>query len=319
MLTYCPVVGKCPHHPVTVIKNKFFLIEPFNDEKEIRERTIANSLKKVFGARNFELVTSENEIPEVGIYCDICRKIASSEYCITDLTPDLFGDKLIIRPNVALELGLAFGMHKPSLIISKKINGERLIPSDIKFIRYIDIPFEDWSLLEQELVDTLKDICIGKVRAIQIPNILQENVLQICNEIRIIIKSLENQEKIYYNCKVIKFNYNIRREIIAIVSNAYFLKNGMKLSIFQVDDDIEIEMGILECWHIQPMENIAQCICYSIEESNLIWKKIEKQIIKQGYCDVGNNRLKPIIPDTFTKDDIRRFKFELSILDNLIK
>lgn len=210
-------------------------------------------------------------------------------------------------------------MHKLSLIISKKINGERLIPSDIKFIRYIDIPFDDWTLLEQNLIDIVNDICIGKVHAIQIPNILQENVLQICNEIHIIIKSFENQEKIYYNCKVIKFNYNLRREIIAIVSNAHFLKNGMKLSIFQVDDDIEKEIGILECWHIQPVENIAQCICYSIENSNLIWKEIEKEIIIQGYYDIGNNRLKPIIPDTFTEDDMSRFKFQLSILDNPIK
>lgn len=318
MKIYCPVVGECPHQPITVFKNRFFLIEPFNEEKDVRERIIDNSLKQVFGTENYELLTSEQEISDRGIYCDICKKIASSEYCITDLTPELVGDRLIIRPNVALELGLAFGLHKPSLILSKKIEGQRLIPSDIYFIRYINISFDDWSSLEKKLITMMREICIGKVQALPIPISLQETILQTAKEFRTIINSLENQERIYYNCKVIKYIYNLRREIIAIVTNARFLNLSMRLSIFQVSEEIEKEIGVLECWHIQPIEEISQCICYSPEESRLIWKEIEEKIIQHGYCNAENNRLKPIIPNGLSKQNISMLKSQLELFDNFI-
>lgn len=317
MRIYCPIVGECPYQPVTVIQNSFFLIEPFNEEKDEREKIIEDALKEVFGPNNYKLLTSEREISNGGIYCDICRKIASSEYCITDLTAERIENKLIIRPNVALELGMAFGMHKASIILSKKNGDERLIPSDINFIRYIDIPFDNWLSLKQRIIETLEYICIGKIQAIPIPVSMQKMILQTINEIKTFIKSFESHESIYYNCKIIKYTYNIRREVIAIVSNARFLEPSMKLSILQIDDGIEKEIGALECWHIQSIEDISQCICYSTEESKPIWREIEETIIREGYCSAVNNRLKPIIPKMFSKNDMILLKEQLKLFDKL--
>lgn len=169
---YCPVVGKCSHEPVVVQSNSYFLIQPFDSEKEKREEAIIKALKKYYG-KTYALKKSDSKISNHGVYCDICLKIKSSQYCIVDITGENYkilndvtgkvDEKIFLRPNVALELGMAYGLNKPVFILSRKINGKRLIPSDIQFIRYVDITppistieFNNWDGASQKILDQLR-------------------------------------------------------------------------------------------------------------------------------------------------------------------
>jgi len=84
---YCPVVGTCPHEPVKIIQNSFFVIEPFDEDKEKRETAIDEGLSDYYGKKNFTLITADREITDKGLYCDICEKIKSCQVCLADITP----------------------------------------------------------------------------------------------------------------------------------------------------------------------------------------------------------------------------------------
>ncbi len=147
---YCPMVGLCPYEQVEIQPNSYFLIQPFDKDKVKRETAIKDALIKFYGSeKKYDLRKSDSNIYDRGVYCDICIKIKSSQFCIVDITgelhkimdePEKIEEKVFLRPNVALELGMAYGLNKPALIMSGKLNGKRLIPSDIEFVRYIDIP-----------------------------------------------------------------------------------------------------------------------------------------------------------------------------------
>lgn len=95
---YCPVVGICPHEPVSPEHDTYFLIQPFDSEKENREEAIKTALDILYGNRKghypnnkaYSLKKSDLEISDVGVYCDICRKIKSSQYCIVDITGESY-------------------------------------------------------------------------------------------------------------------------------------------------------------------------------------------------------------------------------------
>jgi hypothetical protein len=167
---YCPMVGKCPYEPVGVKPNSYFLVQPFDSEKEEREKAIGDALKKFYGSKKYELKKSDFKISDNSSYCDICLKIKASQFCIVDISGELHEiidkesgkkeSKVSLRPNVALELGMAYGFNKPALILSRKLNGKGLIPSDIAFVRYIDISlikFGGWSVASQKLLDRLRE------------------------------------------------------------------------------------------------------------------------------------------------------------------
>ena len=76
--------------------------------------------------------------------------------------------KIFIRPNVTLELGMSYALNKPVFILSKEIEGKREIPSDIKFVTYIDITptieditptieLKNWEGATQKIVDYLRN------------------------------------------------------------------------------------------------------------------------------------------------------------------
>lgn len=142
----CPVVGKCPHEPVEVIPNSFFLIQPFDKHQKDREKAIERALEKYdsylkHSHKKHSLKKSDSMIYDSGVFCDICRKIKSSRYCIADITGESYNivdengeqkSKVFIRPNVALELGMSYALGKPVFILSRKLSGKREIPTDIR-------------------------------------------------------------------------------------------------------------------------------------------------------------------------------------------
>ena len=87
---YCPMVGKCPREPVDIKPNSYFLVQPFDSEKEEREKAIDDALKKFYGSKKYELKKADSKISNLGIYCDICRKIKSSQFCIVDISGEIY-------------------------------------------------------------------------------------------------------------------------------------------------------------------------------------------------------------------------------------
>jgi len=76
----CPVVGQCPYSPIKINPNHYFLIEPFDGERELRELAVEIGLETRYGKNNFELITADRQIsPEKGLFCDICKKIQSCQ------------------------------------------------------------------------------------------------------------------------------------------------------------------------------------------------------------------------------------------------
>ena len=44
---YCPMVDQCRYEPVDVKPDSYFLVQPFDSEKEEREKAIEDALKKL--------------------------------------------------------------------------------------------------------------------------------------------------------------------------------------------------------------------------------------------------------------------------------
>jgi hypothetical protein len=321
---YCPVVGLCPHEPVLVEPDTYFLIQPFDKEKQNREDSIRLALDTFYGNRKghypdgkkYFLKKSDLLISNVSVYCDICRKIKSSEYCIVDITGESFTiledtipqKKIFLRPNVPLELGISYGLNKPTFILSKKIDGERMIPSDIQFIRYIDITTHNsvielinWEGAAQKILDYLHET---------LPSIHIKTL--ICDEFNIYANTKKHLEWLYrikeeskrLRDRSLEISYIIykNRDLIGIVLDK-FLKEGLRFNFYKTDENgVEELIGIVESFHVQP-EGICQVKIYKADSAPT--HHLEK-IAKD--CELNNkhvpkkNRLELIIPNTLNNE-----------------
>jgi len=99
--------GECPHYPISVIPNSFFLAEPYDSERIEREDAIKKALK------GFELQIADEHAMNIAITCKICQQIQKSQYGIVDITN--------LNENVLIELGMLYGFKKPVLILVKSI------------------------------------------------------------------------------------------------------------------------------------------------------------------------------------------------------
>ena len=89
--SFCPMVGNsCAHEPIGIIPNSCFLIQPFDNEKTQRECAINRALNDFYGQGNFKLLKSDSEVNPQGSFCDICIKIKQSQYCIADLSGNIY-------------------------------------------------------------------------------------------------------------------------------------------------------------------------------------------------------------------------------------
>lgn len=315
---YCPMVGECPHKHSLVIGNSFFLIEPFDEEKENREKAVENALTKVFTEGNFLLSKADEEITSISIYCDICRKISASSFCIVDLTPKKVSNELVIRPNVALELGLAYGKNKPAIILLGNLAGGESIPSDIRFVRYyrFSFPITDWESLENELAEIIRDIYLGKRIPSQIPSWGLSTLRTAIPELECLIEALLNKERIYNHCKVVHLQYDNTRSLIAIITDPSFLRRGMVLRLLLFNRGLEQEVGKVKVSHIQNKEQIAQAFCFPDNVFHEMWRTIENDIIQTGQHNSTQFRVEPVIDE---KEDLNTVASRLSLLKGLLK
>lgn len=323
---YCPLSNSiCQHEPVRSQPNTFFLIQPFDSEKRDREKAIKRALRKVYTSNNYELKKSDTDVKLSSSYCDICLKIKSSQMCIADVSGESFvidvdGDrikKVFLRPNVAFELGLAYGFNKPSLIISREIEGQRVIPSDISFTRYIDVKFRNWESASTMLADRLKgNITVSLVKE---PPELKEPIDELIKYFTYLIHLKENYENLtkeIYNMMFITYRNNI---LLGVVKNHAYLKEGICFKLFVTENGIESLKGRARVFHIQPMEGLAQLAFYDINDNEEYWKKvIDKAYYNREDYALGMNRLELIVPEPIKRISIENMRSLIDALNRAI-
>ena len=318
---YCPLVGKCPYEPVCIIPDSYFLIQPFDSEKEEREKAVADALKKFYGSNDkYKLRISDSKIYNIGSYCDICLKIKSSQFCIVDISGELRETidkesgknefKIFLRPNVALELGLAYGFNTPAYILSRKLNGKRQIPSDIEFVRYIDISlidFRGWSGASQKLLDRLRE----SVSPIPIKDSLDFDKRELKKDIkRYYEQSLHFKERLpSIRNKSFRVNQVIYKanKLIGIIENAKDLIEDICFDFYISENEIEDLRGQLKVYHVQP-NGLAQVEFYMVEGCEDYLNEVVRCCLENGNFDLGKHRLELIVPEDIeqiTSEDMR--------------
>jgi hypothetical protein len=323
---YCPMVGKCPYEPVGVKPNSYFLVQPFDSEKEEREKAIGDALKKFYDGKKYELKKSDFKISDNSSYCDICLKIKASQFCIVDISGELHEiidkesgkkeSKVSLRPNVALELGMAYGFNKPALILSRKLNGKRLIPSDIAFVRYIDISlikFGGWSVASQKLLNRLRE---------SVPFRLIKESLDLDNR-----KLKENFKKYYESLLHLKErlpslrnrNFRINQIVyrggrpVGIIRDAEDLIEGICFDFYVLEQEIEQLVGQLKVYHVQP-NGLAQVEFHRVEGGGDFLDNVTQHCFENDTSALGEHRLELVDPEEVKKIKLKEIKEIIDML-----
>ena len=312
---YCPMVGKCPHEPVYIKPHSYFLVQPFDSEKEEREKAIENALKKLYGSnKKYELKKSDSKIYDISSYCDICLKIKSSQIGIVDISGELHetidmesGKKktnVFLRPNVALELGMIYGFNKPALILSRKLNGKRLIPSDIEFVRYIDITFHGWYGASQKLLDRLRER--APFRPIKESLDLDNRKLK--KDVKKYLERLLHLKERYPSLRNRNFRINqivySGVGLVGIIKDAKDLREGFCFNFYVLEQELEQLVGQLKVYHMQP-NGLAQVDFYTVEGSGDYLNDVAKHCFENDSFVPGEHRLELIVPE-----EVERFKLK---------
>ena len=321
---YCPMVGICPYEPVTVKPDSYFLVQPFDSEKEEREKAIEDALKKFYGSnKKYELKKADSKISNLGIYCDICRKIKSSQFCIVDISGEIYETidnvsgkketKVFLRPNVALELGMAYGFNKPALILSRKLNGKHQIPSDIEFVRYIDISFQGWSGASQKLLDRLRE---------------SEPFRPIIESLDLDNRKLKNDVKKYFepllhlkerlpslldrNFRINQIVYRSGR-LIGIIRDAEDLIEGIRFKFYVSDQEIEQLVGQLQVYLVRP-DGLAQVEFYKVKGGGDYLDEVVQHCFGNDIFVPDEHRLELVVPEEVKKIKLKEIKERIDML-----
>lgn len=321
---YCPKVGICPHEPVDIKPDSYFLVQPFDSEKKEREKAIEDALKKFYGSnKKYELKKADSKISNLGIYCDICRKIKSSQFCIVDISGEIYETtdkesgkketKVFLRPNVALELGMAYGFNKHALILSRKLNGKRLIPSDIEFVRYIDISFQGWSGASQKLLNRLRE----SVPFRPIKESLDLDYRKLKEDTKRYLKPLLHlKERLpslrNRNFRIIKILYRGDR-LVGIIKDAEDLIEGICFNFYVSDHGIEQLVGQLEVYHVRP-DGLAQVDFYKIKGGGDYLHEVAQHCFGNDIFVPDEHRLELVVPEKVKKIKLKEIKDIIDML-----
>jgi len=309
--------------PVGVKPNSYFLVQPFDSEKEEREKAIDNALKKFYGSKKYELKNSDSKISNSSIYCDICFKIKSSQFCIVDISGELQEiidkesskkeSKVFLRPNVALELGMTYGFNKPALILSRKLNGKRQIPSDIEFVRYIDISFEGWSVASQKLLNRLRE----RVPFRPIKESLDLDKIKLNKSIKKYYKPLLHLKERLPSLRNRNFQINqiVYRGgmLVGIIKDAEDLIEGICFNFYVSDQGIEQLVGQLKVYHVQ-LNGLVQVEFYKVTGGGDYLDEVAQHCFGNDTFVPDEHRLELVVPEEVKKIKLKEIKDIIDML-----
>jgi hypothetical protein len=322
VISHCPMTSaSCSFASQDIRPNSFFLIQPFDSDKVKREKAIEYALKKFYGDGRYQLKKSDKKVHLKASYCDICLKIRSCQYCIADVSGEILDvinegeskKRAYLRPNIPFELGLAFGLNKPSILLFKKLMEDHRPPSDLDFIRYVDITAKNWSMISQRLLDTLRDKSPDRA----IVDNLKRNVFnrdRLKKDIESVIHQKEELEEAKY--KNIKINFILlnNNKLVGIIKNIKGLIIGTHFNIYVSENFIEEKKGVIRIDSVNEEKGTAQTEIY-VEDYLDFWAAIAKDCCEKGQHMLGDHRLEVIIPAELERLSIEELKSFRSILD----
>lgn len=144
----CPLTGLSCGMPVTIEEHSFFLAEAEEpkDERQWRREALTTILEK---EHQYQTRSALDESDINAFTCKICTMIQTCAYGIADITDS--------NPNVLLELGMMIALGKPTVILVKRGQEEKLkLPSDI--IDREVIPFQDYTEIMPKLRKMLENL-----------------------------------------------------------------------------------------------------------------------------------------------------------------
>lgn len=115
--------GGCPLNPA-YRKNEIFVAMPFDDKYQ---DSFTFGIVMALEGVGLEHYRADGEITTKDIMCKICERIQSCRLMVANISG--------LNPNVMLELGLAYGLGKPVIIVKDK---ETKTISDLGSIEYIE-------------------------------------------------------------------------------------------------------------------------------------------------------------------------------------
>ena len=315
-ISYCPMTGtSCSYAPQEIGLNSFFLIQPFDGDKSEREEAVDFALRRFYGKGRYQLKKSDSSVHLQASYCDICLKIRSCQYCIADVSGEIFEvliegkikGKAFLRPNISFELGLAYGFNKPSFILFKKLVPSHKLPSDLDFIRYVDITAKKWPMISQKILDVLRDNAPN--RAI-ISNINRTvfDIERLKKDINSIVFQKENLRRIKYKSFQINHILLKNNRLLGIIKNAKFLKESTCFNLYATEDSIEEKKAVVRIESVNEEKRIAQIEIIDIRDCVDYWAAIAKDCSENGHHVLGEHRLEIIIQDEFRRLDIDELK-----------
>jgi hypothetical protein len=235
-LKICPLTSDPCNKNIKLDPKKIFLVEHYGDGKrEQREKAIND----VCDDLDLDLEIADIKIEERSFFCKICEQIQSSFICLVDLTN--------LRPNVLVELGMAYGFQKPVVIIFEE-KDEAAVKKNLSDLVWADtIIYKNYDDLRDDLKHTIKSL-FGR----QEHNVLSFYNLKDMKKIKKQIELLLDLEKVKIP-NIVSFKLVEGRKRVILDQGENSIKKGMFFSIHKVKDGIESEenFGTVEVVHTQ--------------------------------------------------------------------
>lgn len=184
------------------------------------------------------------------------------------------------------------------------------LPSDLDFIRYVDITAKKWPMISQKFLDVLRDNAPN--RAI-ISNINQTtfDIERLKRDLDSLVFQKENNQRIKYEEFKIHFILLRNNRLLGIIKNAKFLKDGTYFNLYVTEDYIEEKKAVIRIESINEEKGIAQIEIIVIKDCVDYWAAIAKDCSENGHYILGEHRLEIIVQDEFKKlniDDLKKFR-----------
>ena len=212
---------------------------------------------------------------------------------------------------------MAYGFNKPALILSQKLNGKRLIPSDIKFVRYIDIPlieFGGWSVASQKLLTRLRERVLP-FRLIK--ESLDLDKIGLKKSIKKYYKPLVHLKKRLPSLRNRNFRINqivySGGRLVGIIKDAKDLIEGICFNFYVSDQEIEQLVGQLKVYHVQP-NGLAQVEFYKVEGGGDYLDEVAQHCFGNDIFVPGEHRLELVVPEKVKKIELKKIKDIIDML-----
>ncbi|WP_414470395.1 TIR domain-containing protein [Methanobacterium sp. ACI-7] len=289
----CPVINGFCNKIIGTNRRKVFLAEQYDENRKDREKAIIEVLDEM----DLILELADDEIKNRALFCKVCEQMQSSYICVIDITEQ--------NHNVLIELGMAYGFQKPTILIFEESQKEKIkIPTDVQGIEYID--YKDYDDLKERLKSSLKTILKGKPSIIHSYHILEglKKDLKLLME----LEELENIP-IINDFKIISGE----KKVILKGGQDYKIKKGMIFDIHKVQEGIihEKEVGFIEITDPQPKLSLGK-----IHYVNLDYKKEIDELFEKKSSEISFILKK--IEHNISKKEIEELKRTLACLGILV-